>query len=324
MSSLVVLSIALNIYYLTRKASAQKSAVSSAEPKTPSSLHFLREQENSSKLIRPLLLVDGSPESPRMAPLKWALTRTIKEWQKDGRVSAVSVYLAALNDMSWMGIGSEEQYLPGSLMKVPIMLYYLKQEQEHPGAINKEFVYERPKVSFPQQNYVGDSIIAGRKYKISELLRYMIAESDNNATFVLSMHIQQDEYRQMFVDLDITPYEVSNTLYSISPKQYPKFFRVLYSATYLNEQLSEYALELLSKCNFREGLVRDIPKQTIVAHKFGERSIDYDMNFSESAIVFYHSSPYLLIVMTKGRDIKLQTDLVSELSHEIYLKYGNI
>jgi beta-lactamase class A len=314
----------LNIYYLTRRTSAQKSIVNLAEHKTPSIIHYLREEENSRKLIHPLLLVEGISESPRMASLKWELTRTIKEWQKDGRISAVSVYFAALNDMSWMGIGSDEQYLPGSLMKVPIMLYYLKQEQEHPGAMNKEFVYERPKVNFPQQNYVGDSIVPGRKYKISELLRYMIAESDNNATFVLSMHIQGDEYRQMFSDLDITPYEVSNTLYSISPRQYSKFFRVLYSATYLNEQWSEYALELLSKCNFREGLVRDIPRQTIVAHKFGERSIDYDMNFSESAIVFYHSNPYLLTIMTKGRDIKLQTDLVSELSREIYLKYGNI
>jgi hypothetical protein len=46
--------------------------------------------------------------------------------------------------MNWMGIGSDEQYLPGNLMKVPILIYYLKQEQEHPGTLRKEFLYESP------------------------------------------------------------------------------------------------------------------------------------------------------------------------------------
>lgn len=321
---LTATSIGLNVYLASRNVSKQKHTVEEAVPPVSTSVHYLREQENSKRLIHPLLLVDVSTESPRLAPLKWELTRTIREWEKDGRISAVSVYLAALNDMNWMGIGSEDTYLPGSLMKVPILLYFLKQEQEHPGTLRKEYVYERPKSSFPQQNYLGDSIVPGRKYKISDLLHYMIAESDNNATYVLSMHIEQDEYRKLFTDLDIPVYEVSNTMYSISPKQYSKFFRVLYSATYLNPQLSEYALELLSSCNFKDGLVRDLPMGTVAAHKFGERGIDYDMNFSESAIVYYNSNPYLLTIMTKGRDVKLQTSLISELSREIYNRYRDI
>ena len=186
---LMVISLSLNVYFTTKRQ--HSSDAKGKEKMTPIMplTNYIREQPSSKYLIHPLLLVDFNQESPDYAQLKWEVTRTIQEWEKDGKIKSASVYFASLNNMKWMGIGCEEQYLPGSLMKVPILIYYLKQEQVHPGVLNTEFVYERPKSNFPLQTYRGDSIIPGRKYKVSELLRYMIAESDNNATYVLSMHM---------------------------------------------------------------------------------------------------------------------------------------
>lgn len=324
LSILMIVSLGWNVYFSANgRAPANKTSAEVATT-AASPVVYVRQQVGEGKLIHPLLMAERMAESPRLAPLKPELMRIIQEWEADGKISSVSVYMASLNNMDWIGIGSDLGYLPGSLMKVPILMYYLKEEQRHPGTLKKEFVYERPRNSFPQQNFMGDSILPGHRYKISELLRYMIAESDNNATWVLSYHIDQEEYRKIFLDLDIPPYEVQNTMYSISPRQYSKFFRVLYSSTYLDEQLSEYALELLSDCNFRDGIVKELPKGTVAVHKFGERGIDYDQNFCESAIIYYKSNPYLLTIMTKGRDVKKQTSLVSELSKEIYRLYGNI
>jgi beta-lactamase class A len=321
---LICMSLGFSYYLAAKTSSAAGRQINVIPQSNGCAIDLIRENSHHGQLIDPLYLADVDAESPKFSSLKWDLSQIILDWEKNGSITSVSVYMRELNDAKWMSIDCEEPYLPGSLMKVPIMIYYLKQEQDHPGTLNTELVYKRPVHSFPSQAFRGDSIVPGRKYKISELLRYMIVESDNNATYVLTTNLHMDQYSLIFSDLEIPVYDPANTDYTISPRQYSKFLGILYNATYLDEKLSEYALQLLSKCKFKEGIVRDLPAGTLVAHKFGERGINYDMDFSESAIIYHASNPYLLTIMTKGKDVKLQTALISELSKEIFRKFGNI
>ena len=280
-------------------------------------------REGGKTLTRPLLLVVVDKESVRYSNLKLKLNATIHQWQQKNTIANVSVYFKDLNDASWMSIDGDQAYLPGSLIKVPVMIYFLKQEEEHPGTLSTKLLFEKPKHYFPAQEYKGDSIIAGKEYKISELLRYMIVESDNNATNLLSRQINPDKFRKLFTDLEIPPDEVNDVNYVISPREYSKFFRVLYNATYLNPILSEYGLNLLSQSKFMEGIAKNLPAGTIVAGKFGERGINEVMDFSESAIVYRGNTPYSLTIMTHGTSIEQQTELISKLSEEVY-KSSNI
>jgi beta-lactamase class A len=236
----------------------------------------------------------------------------------NGPVKSVSIYFMDLNDGSWMNIGGDNLFYPGSLIKVPIMIYYLEQEKEHKGTLDQELTYEKPRVSFPSQIYKGDSILNGRKYKISELLKYMIVESDNNATNLLAKHIKNDPFCKIFTDLEISPDKINDVNYQISAKDYSKFFRILYNSSYLPRTYSEYALELLTKSKFNRGISRNLPKGVVIAHKFGEQGRNYDMDFSETAIVYRKNAPYLLTIMTKGTDATGQTDVVSKISDEVF------
>ena len=155
-------------------------------------------------------------------------------------------------------------------------------------------------------------------YSVEKLLRYMADESDNNATYLLSSHIDTVQYREYFRDIDMPYCEPANFLYSISPRQYSKFFRLLFNATFTNEELSEYGLRLLRESSFREGLVKELPEGTVVAHKFGERGFNEQMDFSESGIIYANNSPYILTVMTRGNHIEKQTEFVSGISAMIY------
>jgi len=76
--------------------------------------------------------------------------------------------------------------------------------------------------------------------------------------------------------------------------------------------------------NSREVFAKDIPEGTVVTHKLGERGFNEVMDFSESAIVYCNSRPYLLTIMTRGKDIKQQTALVREISGEIYNQYKDL
>lgn len=274
-------------------------------------------QGNDLKLINKLYLADIEKESPKFLAMKEDLSRMIYQVTY-GPVKSVSVYFKDLNDGSWMSINGDNLFYPGSLIKVPIMIYFLKQEQAHKGMLNQELIYEKPKRNFPSQVYKGDSILNGRKYKISELLKYMIVESDNNATNLLAKNMKNDPFCKIFTDLEIPPDKINDVDYQISARDYSKFFRILYSSSYLPRKYSEYALELLAKSKFNRGISRNLPQGIVIAHKFGEQGRNYDMDFSETAIVYRKKDPYLLTVMTKGTDAKEQTDVVNKIADEVF------
>ncbi len=322
---IIVPSLAINIYLIAKdyKLSAQKEKL--PEPDNTCSLSIVRETNSKEGLIKPLLLAEVNTESPRFALLKAEINKFIDQRKKKGDVQSISVYLRDLNSTSWTDIGDNTGYYPGSLMKVPIMIYFLKQEQNFPGTLKKEYFYAKPTGQFPVQTFLGDSILPGRSYSIAKLLWYMITQSDNNATVLLSSHIDFGIYQQIFKDLDIPCDDLASSQYMITPRQYSKFFRILYSSTYLSKDLSSYALKLLTECNFRSGLVKDLPAGLIVAHKFGERGvIGHAMDFSESGIIYSNSQPYLIVIMTRGNDVRQLSTVVRELSIEIFNQYKDI
>jgi hypothetical protein len=309
------LTIAAHIY-IDRSHRQTTETVSKGDPECPSSFILIR--ENGNELINRLYFADSETQSSKYDALRVDLSRKILEYTGKGTVHAASVYCRDLTDGSWMGIDGDRPYLPGSLMKVPIMIYFLMMDQEHKLNLNNELLYEKPKQAFPSQVYKGDSILSGRKYKISELLKYMIVESDNNATHLLSKHLESDPFRKIFTDLQVHPDEINDVNYQINVKEYSRFFMVLYNATYLHRNPSENALELLSKCKFNNGITKLLPPGTIVARKFGECGRNDDMMFGEGGIIYLKNKPYLLTIFTQGSLIQDQTDLVSELSADVY------
>ncbi|MEI7662334.1 MAG: serine hydrolase [Bacteroidota bacterium] len=317
-SGIIMILSATNVFFFIKASRATNQANNLRLTSSPCSLAILRMSETHDKYTRPLLLAESESESEAFSSLKAEIASFIEQSQNNGMISSASVYVKDMNSGFWTSMYGNREYHPGSLMKVPILLYFLKQEELRPGTLKKEFAYERPHISFPAQKYKGDSIKPGLSYSVAKLLRYMTDESDNNATYLLSCHIDTDQYREFFKDIDIPYYEPADILYTISPRQYSKFFRLLFNATFVNEELSEYGLKLLTGSSFREGIVKELPEGTVVAHKFGERGLNDLMDFSESGIIYAHNSPYLLTIMTRGNHIETQTKFVSGISAMIY------
>ena len=98
-----------------------------------------------------------------------------------------------------------------------------------------------------------------------------------------------------------------------------KFFRVLYNASYLSSLYSEYALDLLTKSEFKQGIVQGIPSSTKVAHKFGERFTTSDLvQLHESAIVYRGSASYAVTIMTEGKSMEELKAILGALSKICY------
>jgi len=271
------------------------------------------------KLIKPMLWAKPAKESQAFAALKTQLIRTIESDSRQKLLTSASVYLYSFSDGDWTYINPNESFNPGSLIKVPMLITYLEMAEKDPKIMNKKILCENNDY-IPTQTYETHAINPGRSYTVRELLHSMIAYSDNNATNLLNKNADLHLFRKAFTDLNIPEPNLGDREFQISAKRYSRFLIVLYNASYLSRNSSELALRLLSECDFKEGMVKELPTNIPVAHKFGEWG-DNKLNqhvLSESGIVYYNDKPYLLTVMTKGTNVKNLAPEISKISKMTY------
>jgi beta-lactamase class A len=117
--------------------------------------------------------------------------------------------------------------------------------------------------------------------------------------------------------------DIYNPNNSMSVKDYAAFFRIIYNSSYLERNMSEKALSLLSSVDYKEGLIAGVPSNLVVSHKFGERqAIDKNggttNQLHDCGIVYYPGHPYLLCVMTKGEKFEELSKIIAKISDIVY------
>ncbi len=276
------------------------------------------------KHIKPLVSAETACESSKYAALKQHLEAAIKDYKKQGILSTASVYVRDFKQGEWTLIGEGEQFAPGSLIKVPIMMAYLRMAELNPSLLKKKMRLSSPIASLPSQAFEGKSIEVGKEYTVQELLHYMIAYSDNNATVLLTNSIDFEVFKKMFTDLGLQEPKPVDNDFKITAKEYSMFIKALYNASYLNIQNSEYAVSLLSQSEFREGIVKNLPPSLQVAHKFGESGSVSEHQLHESGIIYLDGHNYMITVMTKGKEIKPLAEVLSGVSRLVYNEMRNL
>ncbi len=288
------------------------------EDSLPESSKMAQVLNHDYSLINPLRLEDVPTEFSGYRNMKNSISLYIQSRKDMGIVSDAAVYFRKMNDGSWMSLSGNNAFKAGSLIKVPFLICYLKQVEENKLSLKQKFRYDTPQGVMPLQTFQGKTIQAGQSYSLEELLYYMIVESDNNATYVLGKNMEVSALQKVFSDLGLNKPQLSDMNYSINAIDYSKFFRVLYNASYLKEEYSSYALQLLTQCKFKSGMVKGLSPSTLVAHKFGEQKRDDESELSESGIVYNGNNTYLLTVMTRGKNIQELPEVISEISRQTF------
>jgi len=268
------------------------------------------------KLVQPLLFSDIDESDEKFSALKKQLNTEINTEKSNGKIQSVSIYLKELNDGSWMGINSYEQYDPGSIMKLPILLAYLKKAESQPAFFDKQLLFAGRSNAMPTQSIVSNKISPGKKYSITQLIHSMIVDSDNDANLLLNQSIEPDYVFHVFGDLGMEVPKIDQPTLKMSIIDLSKFLRVLYNSSYTTTALSEYALDLLTRTKFELGMKRGLPDNIVFAHKFGERGYQNSeiQELHETAIIYLENRPFLLTIMTKGIDQSKQAELIGNLT----------
>ncbi len=276
------------------------------------------------KYIKPLMFVDDEYESDGLMGVKQKITGIIDAYKASGDLINASIYLREYAHNEWMCINENEKFDPGSLFKVPVLIAILKMAETHPGFLNKSLTYNKVVNTGKNVAFVSKTIKLGQSYTVKELLTYMIKYSDNNATILLEENLDPKILQKLFSDVGLQVPNIYATQYLFTTKEYSYFMRAIYNAGYLSVEDSEFAGELLSQCDFKDGIVRGLPEGTKLAHKFGESGNQNEKQLHESAIVYLENKPYLLTIMTRGKDNKKLSQFIGEVSQAVYTDMRNM
>ena len=131
--------------------------------------------------------------------------------------------------------------------------------------------------------------------------------------------MNMDIYNKVYTDLGINISNLnSRDHFHLSARQYSVFFKILFNATYLNNEHSEFAASMLCESDFKDGLIKELPQNVKVAHKFGETGTQSMQELSESGIVYLKDKTYLITIMTRGREQQKLATVISEISKLVY------
>jgi beta-lactamase class A len=271
---------------------------------------------NEYQFAHPLMLVDDNNEAQDLQPLKREIISLIEAKKATGEIETAAIYISRLNDGHWISVNGSEGYNCGSLLKVPIMMTYLRESEKQSGYLDKKLTLSR-NIKVPPQTYNEGNIEPGKSYKIKELLYYMIVRSDNYATLLLNLNINTEAYQNLFTDIGLPRPDVTDRNYTVTINDYSKFLRVLYNASYIGMDDAEYALKLMTETTFRDGMLKAIPSGITVAHKFGEWGEPMPgalHQLHEAGIIYFENNPLLITVMSKGKELKRLPSVISDIT----------
>ncbi len=318
---LLVLTILLAGSILLYRELHPVKVIEKIEKESNNDIHVIRNTKY--KFIRPVILADHEKEDNGFENIKSVLSDYINSEKNLGSLKSASVYVREFDQGKWFSINPDEQYSPGSMMKIATLLTYLKESEQNPELLNRRLKFNANFSEMPVQKIVSGRLTTGKNYTIKELLEAMIIDSDNDATVLLNQIMNANTYFDLLQSLNLSIPKIEQTDYPLTTIECSRLIRVIFNSSYLDPKNSEYAMSLLTKSKFKDGLAKLLPNDILIAHKFGEKSFASEQQLHETAIIYSNNKPYMLTVMTKGEDQEKLKTVLNSISQTVYAYMAN-
>src|SRR5437867_2138676 len=95
-------------------------------------------------LINPLLECETGKNvnNQELKILDTEIEKRINDARNNNKVGDVAVYFRDLNDGPWIGIHEDDTFFPASLVKIPILISYLKKSESEKEILTKKLTYD--------------------------------------------------------------------------------------------------------------------------------------------------------------------------------------
>jgi beta-lactamase class A len=292
---------------------------------------FVERREGEFKFIR-ASQESRTPEGPNargeLKPFRYKVNALIEEKLKKDEATAISFYFRDLVNGNRFGIGENDKFSPKSFLKLPLMMAYFKWAETNPLVLRKTLTY-KGSANESESKHIKPlaEIEPGKHYTVNDLIFRMIAYDDDAAYSLLFANLPHGRLDKIFKDLNVEydPHK-NEEEDSLSLSAFAGFYRVLYNASYLNEEMSEKALRYLSKSTFRDGMASGIPQNIEIAGKHGERTVTVSSDGQEEelyqlyefGIVYHPNRPFLVGIMARGNDFSKLMKVIRDITRLVY------
>lgn len=240
----------------------------------------------------------------------------------------VSVYAAALDPVTFATLDGEVAVAPdtrrvaASIIKLPILACALETVAAGELSLDEQ-------ITVTQQDIVGgsgsiQSCGAGVSYSADELLRAMIAQSDNVAANLIINRLGMDAVNGTCAALGLTQTALARLMMDTdaqaqgrenytSARDAATVLQHLAAGTIATPELCERARGYLLAQEDARGIVEGVPGDVSVAHKTGSLA-----NAQHDAAIVYAEHPYILVVLTQDLEREQALALERDISSSIY------
>jgi beta-lactamase class A len=233
----------------------------------------------------------------------------------------VGLYVHNLTTGAQASVNASRVFPAASLYKVPIMVETVRQIRL--GRISPDQM-----MTVQRAHWVpGSGVLQGRvgdALPIRELLRLLIAESDNIAAMMLldatGLNNVNDTMQSLgLVGTRLLDYRAPGAYenggpYFTSPDDMGKLLSTIATGNLVDQEASDEALRLLGQKQASDLLGESLPWNVKVAHKWGE----IPGARHEAGLVFSPKFQYVIVVMTQDVDPRGSPSYIRDLSKTIY------
>jgi beta-lactamase class A len=276
----------------------------------------------------PALLKDAEGGRPgrELKPFRYKINESIERAVHDGEVDGISVYFRDLNNGNRFGIGERDKVFPLSLQRLPLMIAYFKWSETNPVVLRKTLMYsgkEEPAARQPGKS--AGELGPGKSYTVNDLIFRMIVRNDDAAFALLSANMPRPRLEKIYKELYVE-YDPQQQNEDLSLSALAAFYRVLFNASYLSEEMSEKALRYLSRSSARNAMAEGIPPGIALSGKRGEQVFataeDEEtpplLQVHEFGIIYHANRPFLLGFTVRGRDADQINKTIRNLTRLVY------
>ncbi len=290
---------------------------------------FSESREGEFKYLRASVEAKG-PDARRtyreLKPFRYKVNSLIDEKLKKGEATAISFYFRDLVNGNRFGIRENDKFSPKSLLKLPLMMAYFKWAEANPMVLRKTLTCTGAENQAEQRlTKPVEELQPGKHYTVNDLIFRMIAYDDTAAYSLLYANLPAGKLDKIFKDLNVE-YDPHKEEDSLSLSAFAAFYRVLFNASYLSEEMSEKALRYLARSTFRDGMASGIPQNIEIASKHGERTImdpaggeeQEIYQLHEFGIVYHANRPFLIGVLARGEDFGDLKKVIRDITRLVY------
>lgn len=291
----------------------------------PSAAGVLPAASEEFRYIRQSLQQETASEGRKkreLKPFRYKVNSLIEKLVREETLSTASIYFRDLDNGNRFGIREQDLFSPENQLKLPLLIAYFKWAETDPLVLRKKLTVAGGDRSTYRYLNPPSIVQPGALYSVNDLLFRMVAYGDNDAYALLAANLPAKRLHTIARDLYVN-YDPSKKEDFLSLSSYASFFRVLFNASYLSEEMSEKALRYLTRSSFKKGMASGVPPEVEVANKAGERIIaggegQEVLQLHEFGIIYHPRRPFLLGITVRGEDYEDLAAAIRDITRLIY------